>query len=201
MSIYTVEQILKSIDELDELAMTVALKRIVKLPVSQSMRATFAKIIMGENTEDREEQRQVLLGKDRAVPLSKLKLLAGSDLLEFVPFIIQAALDPHGPFDSRGVLMLAAEKSKKKAYYITEDGISQSVKNEAGMILSMAGFERKSHYDRDSQRPIKAWKIKHGWGQYTLEERIELVYWTIRNETQQAPTQTSQPQSSLKDFL
>jgi hypothetical protein len=56
----------------------------------------------------------------------------------------------------------------------------------------MAGFDRDSHYDRLNKKPIKAWKLRAGWGHYTLDQRIEIVYATI----QQATTPGQQPQPS-----
>lgn len=178
MTIYTVKQMMEKIATMTDEDMRTALTRMVQLHVSSSTRQQFATVIFGE----RELPPTVFLSDDRPVLRHTLENLASSPMVNYIPEIIQAALDPRGPFQSREILMLADQLKGGKAFYITANGIPQNFKNDAGLVLSMAGFERVSHYDRERKMPVKAWKVKKAWQHFTPEQRVDMVYDTLRHE-------------------
>lgn len=180
MSVFSTKQLVDRASEMDRDKLLAVVTRIVNLPVSPTMRSNFAKIIMGE--EETEVKELAYVSKNKAITKRALMILSESPMMSYLTELVSAALDPRGPFATRDIMLLAAEKKKEKAFFITKDGISQSYKNQVGLILNMAGFERVSHYDRHTKKPIKAWKSIMGWGTLGVEERVTEVQNIIQRE-------------------
>lgn len=201
MSIYTMEQLIELVQKMDRAEMEKALTKILRIPVSATMRSHMAKaIVKTANTLD----ETVLVGQDRGVPLRQIMNLVDSPIMDFVSEIIEVAMQ--APYSTHDLLMAVASQRKGKTFYITSGGIPQAVKVQAGLILTMAGFERVSHYDKERDYPVKAWKSKYGYSALTLEMRLVEVEATIKeltegNVTFKAKAPTPPPSFSPKDFL
>lgn len=196
MSIFTNKQLIDRASGMDRDELIIVVSKIVSLPVSPSMKSNFARIIMGD--QEAEARELVTISPDKVVTKRALMNLADSPIMDYLGEFISSALDPRGPFATRDIMLLAAEKKDQKAFYITKNGISQSYKNHVGLLLQMAGFERISHYDRNTRRPIKAWKSIYGWGHMSAEERSLEVRNIIKRELEWL---VAKPLPTLKDFL
>jgi hypothetical protein len=175
MSIYTKQQLLDTIDQLDELTLRETLRRLVALQTSKTISSKIAAIVLNRA----EEKRQWFeLSPSKVISEDSMARLSQSKMKEFTRPIIKAALRNDGPFQSREILMVAALEVDK-AFYMTESGIEKRYKEQAGHILTLAGFERVSHYCKQRKQPIKAWKLRKDMENFTIEQRVELVYSTL----------------------
>lgn len=196
MSIYTNNQIMERTNQMDRDDLIRVIRKILSMPVSPTMKSNFARIIMGEKEASARDMS--IISKDKIVTKRSLMNVAESPMMNYLDELIAAALDPRGPFATRDIMLIAAEKKDSKAPFITNAGIPQTYKNHVGMILSMAGFERASHYDRTSKKPIKAWKSVYGWGNLSAEDRALEVRNIINRELAEIETKAL---PTLKDFI
>lgn len=179
MSIFTEEVLLERIKKMDLATAKAALEKIVRIKIMAELtRGKIGRVIMRLDVEDK-KTTTVQLNKERTISTKALEDLSKSVMADYVEEIIMAALDPRGPFQSREIMVLAAQIKGGNAPFITGKGIPQAMKNQAGYILSMAGFERRSHYDRERKMPVKAWQPKHGYTHMTIEQRVSEVRATI----------------------
>ena len=200
MSIYPIEQILGETKKKDKDGLVRVIQKILLLPMSKSLRSKYARIIMGDTSEDVADRMPVMLSESRSIPRQALKTLIKGGMLTYTREIIMAALDPRGPFQSTEILMLAAQIYGQPTTFVTVKGIPQRAKNEAGYILSMAGFERLSHYDREKRTPVKAWLPAKGMEKVSLEDRIAFVESFCRQETK-TPALTIKPKPLMENFI
>jgi len=61
-----------------------------------------------------------------------------------------------------------------EAPWITKDGIAKKDLVQAGYILSMAGFDRKSHFVKEIGQPVKCWILSHSKHLSMLERAISV---------------------------
>lgn len=202
MSIFSNEHLTERIEAMDLATAQAVLRKVITIKMSEDAKGRVARaILLMDQTV--KEKKIVKISKDRTIPYKTMEKLSESPLIEYVEELIRAALDPRGPYQSREIMMLAAQiKGGNGHPFITASGIPQDYKNQAGHILTMAGFERKSHYDRDRKMPVKAWKSKHGWAKMTVEERVNEVRATLQSELSQTePAPKVQTFSLLGSYL
>ena len=179
----------------------VVLRKIVTTKMSEETKGRVARAILGLD-QNVKEKKVVKLSKDRTVPYKTMEKLLESPVIEYIDELIMAALDPRGPYQSREIMMLAAQIKGGQAPFITGKGIPQLYKNQVGHILTMAGFERSSHYDKERRMPVKAWKSKHGWKHMTAEQRAVEVRAQMKQELSQTePAPQPQKYSLLGSYL
>lgn len=181
MSIYSINQLMDKVQKSSEEELRAMLSRILKLRLSETMQIHLARIIMDVEIIDGRKSH-CMISQRRVIPYSQMKALNESPIMAHVDHIIAAALVDGGPFNTTDILMRAASVAGGKAFYITATGISKTHKMMAGYILTMAGFERRSHFNRETKQPIKAWKLKGGGPKLSVQQRAELVRSTIRQE-------------------
>lgn len=197
MSIYTIKQLIIEIGKLNEAQAKTALIRIVSTASSPKKRSEYAACILAKRTD---LSPTVYLTDDRPISRVALDGLIGSPMLEYTKEIIEAALDPRGPFQSRDILMLADQIKGGRAFFITANGIPQNYKNEAGLILSMAGFERVSHYSRERKTPIKAWRSRKDFRKTSVEMRMDMVFTALKDAgLEEAPQ--PKPRNILESYI
>jgi len=179
MTIYSNKQIIERMDELTHEQLIAKVIRILaSQDMSERMRQRIANIMMSDAIQE-ELNPKVPIDSHRLVPADKLFTLAHSPMMEYAREIIQAALDPRGPHATREIMLIAATLKGGKAFYIKADGIKQEWKNQVGYILSMAGFERRSVYNKERQMPLKAWKSRAGWTIFDVDQRLAEVETTL----------------------
>jgi hypothetical protein len=149
--------------------------RLIQMPHSPKKRKEIARVVMGTRLSEGAGAPRVQIASNRSVQVKAVLKIYESKIINYIDEFIQAALDPRGPFQTREIMMIADQMKGGGAWFITADGIPQADKNMVGHILSMAGFERVSHYDKATGKPIKAWKVAQGWTAYTPAQRGELV--------------------------
>lgn len=198
MTVFNNEYLIERIEQMDLEAARDALSKIVMARMPETARSSIGRILTGLDHVKRDNIKRKI-SKGREVPLSTLENLYRSPVMNYVEELILAALDPRGPFQSREIMMLASSIKGGHAEYITADGIPQAYKNQAGHILTMAGFERRSHYDKERKIPVKAWKLKHGSRRLTAAELAQEVRVTIRHllNVPDEPFQTPAPTTNL----
>jgi hypothetical protein len=202
MSIFSNEHLTEQVDAMDMATAKAVLRKIINIKMSEETKGRVARAILGID-QSVKEKKIVKLAKDRTIPYSTMEKLAESPMIDYVEELVRAALDPRGPYQSREIMMLAAQiKGPGEHPFITAHGIPQAMKNQAGHILTMAGFERQSHYDKERRMPVKAWKSKHGWAKMTVEERVNEVRATLQTELSQTePAPKVQTFSLLGSYL
>jgi hypothetical protein len=194
MTIYSNEFLLSRIDELTDAETRTMLKRIVTRPgLSKAARSILAATLMA-NPGHIDEQVQI--ASDRHIPQSRIDALRESDLMDHAHHIIMAAMHPAGPYQTRDILLIAAQEHGGNVPFITSKGISQQAKVLTGYLLSMAGFDRKSVYSRERRMPVKCWVSRHGWKKLTAELRLTEVRITLGSTDAQIPNPPS-----IGDFL
>lgn len=195
----TQDEILEIVRGIDAEATKEAIMRLLQKPMAKTVRDALSKGLCG--VEKKTHPTVCHLTKTRTVAYRAMETLSQSVMMSYVSELITAALYLSGPYQSREIMMIAAEL-KGGAPFITATGIPQTYKNQAGHILTMAGFERVSHYDRERKMPVKAWKVKRGWADFTIDQRAELVYSTIKQEME-AVDRPAAPvtQNTLRSFL
>jgi hypothetical protein len=202
MSIFSNEHLTEKIDAMDTATAKAVLRKIITIKMSEETRGRVARAVL-QMDQSVKEKKIVKLSKERSVPYKTLEKLSESPMIEYTEELIKAALDPRGPYQSREIMLLAAQiKGGSGHPFITGHGIPQDFKNQVGHILTMAGFERTSHYDKERRMPVKAWKSKHGWKNMTVEQRVQEVQATIKHElTQTEPAPKVQTFSLLGSYL
>lgn len=200
MSIFTAAQMSERIDQLDHETAKQILKKIISMRTSEGLKAKIYRAIAGMEAPYREKQ-SVKIGKNRTIPFKTMDSLISSPMMDYIEELIMAALDPRGPYQSREIMMLADQLKGGGAPFITANGIPQSYKNQAGHILTMAGFERQSHYDKARRMPVKAWKSAKGWGHMTVAERVNEVLITLQHETKKEVESRPEVKGLLGSYL
>lgn len=182
MEKYTIDELLARIHDASRNDLVGMLTLIVRQHVSPGVRHRMTEIIMG-TSQDKTSYANLAL--DRSIPIGILKDLATSPMMKYLEPIIEAAMHEDGPLQSREVLMLAASiAGESKPFFITREGIPMKFRTQAGYLLSMAGFERKSHFDQTRRQPVKAWKPRRG-DHFTVKQRVQLVQSIMREYLQQ----------------
>jgi hypothetical protein len=169
---YTQDELLAAIHHANHNDLVGMMTMVLKMRLSADARDRLAYIIMGDK---KQEAHYVNLALDRSIPLIALKELAVSPIMQYVQPLIEAAMHEDGPFQSREVMLLAASIAGHKPYYMGKE-IARKDKTLVGYILTMAGLERRSHFDKDRKSPIKAWKPRRGVTKLTVKQRADMVY-------------------------
>lgn len=184
MSIFTKDSLKEKVEAMDLDTAKTVLKKIIDFPMAESTYGRIARAVM-KLDQSVKEKKIVKISKGRTVPYKTLEALTTSPMINYVDELIMAATDPRGPYQSREIMMLAAQIKGGDVPFITSKGIPQQYKNQAGHILTLAGFERVSHYDRERKMPVKAWKSMHGFKSLTNEQRAIEVMATLNMELDQ----------------
>lgn len=203
MSIIRKETVVRAIEEASAEELREILHRFLNTKMADYAKSRLYRIALNLGQDPREVSKAKLT-KEWSVPVKSLDALAASPMMDYVEELIRAALDPRGPYQSREVMLIAASKKEGHAPFITNHGIPQQYKNQAGYILTMAGFERVSHYDRERKMPLKCWKPKHGTKGMTIEERVQEVHTLLRDHCTNIETPVEnkqQPINLLRSFL
>ncbi len=188
MTIFKNDVLIAEVSKMDLETAQKSLTKIVEARLTATAKAKVARIIMG--IEASKFNADVKIAKGRNIPMSTLKALVVSPVYDYIREFIMAALDPRGPYQSREIMLLASQMKSSKAEFITANGIPQVNKNQVGYILTMAGFERCSHYDKTRRMPVKAWKIMHGTKNMTIDDRVQEVLITINANIKEPTTPT-----------
>lgn len=171
MSIYQVKQLVSKIKTSSREELQLMLERIARLNFSKSMQHSINNIVMNEAPADASDA-QCYAGPRRVISYKEMKALSQSYLMDHVQRILQAAADPSGPFQSGDLMTVAAMGIE--APWITKDGIAKKDLVQAGYILSMAGFDRKSHFVKEIGQPVKCWILSHSKHLSMLERAISV---------------------------
>ena len=194
MTIYSINQLMDRVANASPEDVRAIILRILKLRHSESMMVNLTRIIMNDESVP-ERSSFVQISPKRVVPRKELEKLTRSPMMDFTSALVEAAMSPTGePLQSRDIMMIAGS-TVNRPFFITPEGISKTDKTLAGYILVMAGFERKSVYNKQMRQPVKAWVIKQKG--LTLTQRVEQVHSILRTVLA-APA----PQSrSLEEFI
>jgi hypothetical protein len=169
------------VDAADLQSLRAMLHRITEIKGSEKVTDQIVRAVM-QLAPQKDNNAVCYLSTKRVVPYREMKKLSESVLLEYVPQIIAAGLDEHGPFQSAELLHKAALMIGGRPAFVKPDGsIVYGDLVLAGYILSIAGFERKSHHIKELGRPAKCWKLtesKH----LSIEERARSVVSVVRTE-------------------
>jgi hypothetical protein len=179
MSIYSKEQLVKMVENKTHEELQAIVNKIIYKTEAKTAYENLANSIMGVSPRGKP---QILISNKKSVDINSINKIKNSRIMKFIPALIEAALRLDGPFQTREIMMVAA-LSFEGAYYIKNSKIHHGDKVMVGHILIMAGFERISHYDRETKRPVKAWKLRYGQGSTDNSMRAEIVYNTIRTAT------------------
>jgi hypothetical protein len=192
MSIYSKEQLIKMAENKTHEELQAIVNKVIYKTESKTAYNDLANSIMGVSPRGKP---QILISNKKSVDINAIDKIKNSQIMKFIPALIEAATRLDGPFQTREIMMAAA-LSFKDAYYIKNCKIHHGDKVMVGHILTMAGFERISHYDRETKRPVKAWKLRYGQGNTDNNMRAEIVYSTIRQATL-----TDETQSTLDEII
>lgn len=136
------------------------------------------------------------ISEDRSIATREVKELHHSPMMEYADKIIEAALRPEGPFQTRELMLVVGALCDEPPFFMKGGIMSKKHKTQVGYILSMAGFERRSHFDKETKKPVKAWKSKAGLQWMSVTDRMSMVRSTINHVLMP----TDQPQT-LEDLV
>lgn len=193
----TIDEIIKRVEGLDHGDLMIAMNRILRLNFGPIVKREIVKIIFG-GTEERPIADITITGTDRAIPAQHLRDLANSELMDKVEPLIKAAMSPRGPFQTRE-LMLEAVVMANKPLFQTHDFKDMKLKTQIGYVLTIAGFERRSHHDQETKRIIKAWKPVRGSSAMNADNRAEQVREVLKEYT--GPYKKPSPPKTLEDLI
>lgn len=188
MSIYNIEQLTAKVKVSERDELRIMLTRILTLSLSENLKSSLARIILNDSVGEVKGKFCQLTDR-RIISYAQMKSLQVSPLLDWTREIIHLALE--APRQSGEILLRLAPIAGTKALDIKQHDLTL-----AGYILSMAGFERKSHHDRERTHPIKAWKLtenKH----LSINERVTSVLSHIKFEVARVEEMT-EPQPLAK---
>lgn len=176
----TIEDLMERIHIANKEDLVGMMTLIVRMKHSDSSRKRLESIILGDG---RPNSHYANIALDRTVTIGVLKDLAVHPIMKYAQALIESAMEDKGPYQSREVLVNACMYMDEDPYYITQ-GVQRKDLTMAGYILSMAGLERRSHFDKARRMPIKAWKPRRGTGEMNNKQRFEMVKSIIKFQLQ-----------------
>jgi hypothetical protein len=118
---------------------------------------------------------QILISDKKSIDAERIIAISKSEIMDYIPALIDAALAIEGPQQTREIMLRAALRFEKP-YYLKNTMLTHKDKIFVGHILIMAGFERISHYCKESKTPVKAWRLRYGEVDTDKELRAQIVY-------------------------
>lgn len=182
MSILRPEHILNLLEHKKEPELRAILVALVKsTKISPAMKSTLYRLVAGMDSNNN-DKRPVAISPDRFVKYNELVGLWRSGMVDFTNALIEAALDPQGPHNTKELMLVAGALAGGAPYFMKPDGFEQQDMKHAGFILTMAGFERKSVYKKELGMPLKCWVKRRGYANLGVREREQLVMSIMKYE-------------------
>jgi len=169
------------VEDSDEEKTKLIVKRILHLPIGNSLLQSIANIIVNSDSKDI-KNRKIELPNGRIISIKKIIELSKSPMMEMIPSLIEVPLvesivgqEGKNSFMTREVMMIACANAGG-AYYSKAEGYIKEDKELAGLVLSMAGMIRVSYRNKETRSTDKAWRPMRRTKNMTLDERISQVY-------------------------
>lgn len=176
MTIYSKEQLIEKVEALSDKEKIGALMYMVYRANTSVKKET---IINAINNTDRSWSDLVKIADGRLVKSGTIKAICGSGMMGYVKELIQAALDG-SPKQTQDIMLVAMEyKGGDDHFFYSVDGIEQKHKRDAGIILTLAGFNRVSKYMKGIGSPRKPWVRVIGTGSLSVDERVQMAHANI----------------------